>query len=166
MNSRTKYLSLTVSGIAVFLLIGLFFRIEYIGGNAGKKAYIVNQNVYEAFHGRMELEEKLNKLRETNRGQLDSLKHLAIQNPADQVLAYNYQDATKRLMEQEKAMAEKYQMDIWKQINQYVEQFGKENNYDFIFGAMGNGNLMYARGSKNITSEVIQFINDHYEDKH
>ncbi len=54
---------------------------------------------------------------------------------------------------------------IWKQVNLYVKDFAKENNYSVVLGANGQGALMYAEESINVTDRVIKFINDKYENK-
>jgi outer membrane protein len=59
--------------------------------------------------------------------------------------------------------AEDYQKQILLQINTYVKEFGKLNKYQYILGANGEGTLMYADESKDISAEVLQFINNRYE---
>lgn len=52
---------------------------------------------------------------------------------------------------------------IWNQLNQYVLEYGKEKKYKFILGATGQGNIMYADESKNVTEDMITFVNKKYE---
>ena len=40
-----------------------------------------------------------------------------------------------------------------------------ENGYDVIFGASGEGNIMYATDELNITSEVLAYCNKKYSGK-
>ncbi|MBP7809087.1 MAG: OmpH family outer membrane protein [Bacteroidia bacterium] len=54
---------------------------------------------------------------------------------------------------------------IWNQINQYVSDFGRQKNYSFIFGANGQGNLMFANKELDLTDEVVGYINNRYNDK-
>ncbi|PKP22732.1 MAG: hypothetical protein CVU05_02600 [Bacteroidetes bacterium HGW-Bacteroidetes-21] len=53
---------------------------------------------------------------------------------------------------------------IWKRINQNISEYGKANNYSYIFGAEGSGSIMYCDSTLNITSEVLLFINNKYQD--
>jgi outer membrane protein len=48
---------------------------------------------------------------------------------------------------------------IWEKINQKVNEYGKEQGYDYIFGAKGDGSIMYASDHKDITKEIIAYIN-------
>lgn len=54
---------------------------------------------------------------------------------------------------------------IWNQLNQYLLDYGKLNNYRFIFGAQGNGNMVYAKENLNVTEEVVDFVNFKYKGK-
>lgn len=54
---------------------------------------------------------------------------------------------------------------IWKRLNPYLEEFGKDKGYTFIYGANGTGNVLYADKSKDITDEVIDYVNKRYHDK-
>lgn len=48
-------------------------------------------------------------------------------------------------------------------INDYIKEFGKNNNYKIIFGASGNGSIMYADESTDLTDKLIKGINDKYK---
>lgn len=67
--------------------------------------------------------------------------------------------------EDNKKMTSENMAKVWNQLNQYVNDFGKKNHYIYIFGATGQGNLMYAEETKNVTDELIKYVNDRYEDK-
>ncbi|PKP04002.1 MAG: hypothetical protein CVU11_06485 [Bacteroidetes bacterium HGW-Bacteroidetes-6] len=59
-------------------------------------------------------------------------------------------------------MINKYNQEVFTQINQYVEEFGKQRDYSLIFGAKGDGTIMYGSESVDITSEIIVYINQAY----
>lgn len=44
-------------------------------------------------------------------------------------------------------------------MNGEIEEFAKEKGYDFILGANGTGSLIYATDSKEITEEVLEYLN-------
>lgn len=54
---------------------------------------------------------------------------------------------------------------IYKRLNEYVHEFAREEGYDFILGAEGSGIIMAADAKKDITEEVISYINRKYQDK-
>jgi outer membrane protein len=45
----------------------------------------------------------------------------------------------------------------------YILAYGKKHNYDFIFGSSGNGTLMFANETYNISDDIIKYINDKYK---
>lgn len=42
----------------------------------------------------------------------------------------------------------------------FVEEYGKENDYTYIFGSNESANILYAKEGKNITQEVLAELND------
>lgn len=52
---------------------------------------------------------------------------------------------------------------VWTRLNEYMSQYGKNNNLTILFGTTGNGNIMYAKEGANITNSVLSFCNKKYE---
>ncbi len=127
-----------------------------------KAAFIVNQRVFSEFLGKKELEKKLNDLRTRNNKSVDSLTTL-IRLSNNQMAVGTYQEGIDNIKLMEEQLSSQYTADIWKQINQWVNEYGKKKGYDFILGAAGNGSLMYASEIHNITDQVIVFINKKYQ---
>jgi len=50
-------------------------------------------------------------------------------------------------------------------INDFVKDYGKNHGYPIIFGAGGNGNIMYAEEASDLTGEVLEGLNAQYEGK-
>lgn len=59
----------------------------------------------------------------------------------------------------------KIRLESWNLLNEYILEYGKKYRYDFIYGANGEGNLMYASEGKDITDKVIEFSNKKYNGK-
>lgn len=164
--------------MSLLIVGGITFYFHVMGE---KTAYVDTTLLYNEFQMKVEYEAKLTKFQEGNRNFLDSLKMdvdiiarrigtLGI-SPRDTtnplVLSYYqrkyiYQLRTDEFVDQNKKLIEEYKSQILKQINQYVQDYGSENKYTFLYGASGNGTLMYASDSKNISKEVIDYINSRY----
>ncbi len=141
------------------LVIALAGYIFFKPAPTGRNAYVMNQQVFAQFKGKIELENKLNALRQDYKKQLDSLAASVAfpqQDPA-------YQQTAREFGLKEQELSDRYTADIWKRINQYIAEYGKQNGYDFIFGASGDGSIMYAGEASNVTEEVIAFINKQYD---
>lgn len=50
-------------------------------------------------------------------------------------------------------------------INDYVKDFGKKHGYRIIFGAGGNGNIMYAADETDLTDKVLEGLNAEFKGK-
>jgi outer membrane protein len=74
----------------------------------------------------------------------------------------NFLTLKKNYEEDDYLANEKYRNEINIQINKYVEEYAKENNYDVILGGNGSGNIMYLKNDINITDDVLVYINKKY----
>lgn len=159
----------------ITLLIALVGLFAMVGCN-NKSAYIDLNTVYSEFN----LSKKLNKERElvinSRQGILDSLKlqlnHFSKQfqygADSNQINFFNqkreeYYYKEQQFNEDNESLLMKHNEQIMKQLNVYIKDYGKEHGYNFIFGATGNGTLMYAEESANISKDVVTYINEKYE---
>jgi outer membrane protein len=155
----SKYILVTGS---LIILVGLCSGLVFFRLDQGKKGYVINQEVFEGFQGKKSLEMNLLQVRRKHKYILDSLAN-NIGNHGPAALIQEYDRTAQELDLKERQLSERYTADLWKQINEYIKAYGDENNYDFIFGASGNGSLMYATESKNITQDIVSYINKRYE---
>lgn len=153
--------------IKTILLIVNFILVAVLGAivfthESEKKAYIINQEVFDGFEGKLALEKELSALKTAHKQWLDSV-NLEIVEKGNRSIIQLYQQQAAAFVSEEERLSGKFTADIWQLINQYTGEYGKKNGYDFIYGATGNGSLMYAGESNNITKELILFINDRYK---
>jgi len=160
------------------LIVLLGSITSFITFNRLKVAYVNTYSVYNDFKLKKELEEKLNKTQLTRKVLLDSLR-VKIQMASLDKSKYGEKDFFLRMEEQKQAyfakekqytednaaQAQKYTDEVWKQLNQYIKEFGAENGYDYIIGANGEGNLMFAKEKHDISKDVIKYVNEKYQGK-
>jgi outer membrane protein len=156
-----------INKIGLALLIANLLVLAGIGYYAfsvrnKKMAFIINQRVFSEFLGKKELEKRLNDLRAGNNKSVDSLTSL-MRQANNQAASSIYQEGIDNIKLMEEQLSSRYTADIWKQINQWVNEYGKQKGFDFILGAAGNGSLMYANEGDDITEEVIVFLNKKYQ---
>jgi len=126
------------------------------------QAFVINQELFAGFNGRSELNQKLEYVKERHKQVLDSL-FVQMKNEKDEEGLKSLSEKSRKFISDEQELSERYTQQIWKQINAYVNDYGKENDYEMIFGANGSGSLMYAREAVNVTDEVLEYINKRYE---
>ena len=137
-----------------------------------KTGYVDNIKLFGDFTGKKELEQKLNAEKSSlDRGldslrlQLGALQQTVPNSEQFQLAKMNYE---RSMMEAQTAYQQadaQYTEQIWTQINTYIQDYGKENGYDYIFGTTGGGNLMYGSEGYDLTELITQYINDKYAGK-
>tara|TARA_R110002033_G_scaffold66981_3_gene118012 strand:- start:72328 stop:72879 length:552 start_codon:yes stop_codon:yes gene_type:complete len=51
---------------------------------------------------------------------------------------------------------------VYNKVNNFIERFGKKNGYDIIFGANGQGSILYVQNKTDITDKIIEELNKEY----
>ena len=72
----------------------------------------------------------------------------------------NYQKAIQETAQQEDA---RMTQQVVTQVNSFLDQYGKEHNYDIILVATQSGNIAYAMEGMDITEEVLTQLNQEYK---
>jgi outer membrane protein len=154
-------LSTVISIISLVISLGVTAYLA-LQASPSKSGYVINQKVFDEFNGKKHLEASLKDLRAKHKKHLDSL--MALLTVSDQGNAQAvYGETLNAFAVQEQELSDRYTTEIWKQINQYITEYGKKNGYGFIYGATGDGSLMFAHEGGDVTPEVITFINAKYE---
>lgn len=142
-----------------------------------KVAYVNTMELYEKFDLQKAKAQELNQWHKTLQSELDSVA-VMIDSKAEQIdLSSN---EAQSVLQQLGALKRKVAVDreeldskaqekiveysdaIWKQINQYVQDYAKTAQYDLIMGANGMGSVMYADSSLNITNDLVEYCNARY----
>lgn len=161
--------------INLFLFIGYMFYQE---ATKPKVAYLELQKVFNEFSMTKEMSADIDKIQKTQDAQLDTIAlrielfkriYGASNSPAiiDSVKQKEYEYYIKKQSFDDNLnkLTSNHNEKIWKQLNQYISEFGRDNNYDYLHGASGNGSIMYADSSNNITKELIIYVNNKYDGK-
>lgn len=138
-----------------------------------KSGYLVTQEVFDKFKGTEEVRTKLGSLQEKQKSILDSLRleinALEAKGKGKDEIVNNKKQTYSRLLtefsQSNQEQQDQYTEGLWKQINQYVSEYGKQHSYKYIYGADGSGTIMYADSTLNITSKIVEYMNSKYEGK-
>lgn len=143
-----------------------------------KTAYVNIDKVYNNFPLKLELEKKLSITHKERERVLDSLKSdlkllsmniesLNKKNTEDINLFYLKRDQLQKKEQQfnedTEAQLLEYKNQIWKQLNQYIKEYGSEKGYDYIYGVDETYVLLYKKEEYNITEELGIYVNDRYK---
>ncbi len=158
----------------LIIIIAVGFCVFWTLHASREIAYVNTSQLYDGFKLKKELEEKYSKVQLARQNLLDSIKfriqYISVKGAAiteqenrqlnDLQRSYLYKE--KEFADDNDATARQYSDQIWKQINQYVDDYGKKYGYDLILGATGQGNIMFAKQEDDITKEVSDYINRRY----
>jgi len=133
-------------------------RTKIVRGEFEKKAATMKANVDSLMTGwQDELKAYEKERSKLSKKELD-LKQELLSNKQQQI--GNYQQAIqKQLAEEDKKATQTVVNDI----NDFVKEYGKKKGYKIIFGAVGNGNVMYADEATNLTPKLIELLNAEFE---
>ena len=144
--------------------------------SAQKLGFIRTYDLYNSFLLTNHFQEQLQGIKQNRQSILDSLKtaiskmELQINNNSVSVeLRSMYNSLTRNYMESKEAFDKQitevtadYDGQIWVEINSGIVQFGKDEGYDFIFGAEGTGSLLHADSADDLTEKAIAYLNNRY----
>lgn len=166
----------------VIAVVALFFSgfAWWKSSANGKIAFVQMDELYNSFAMKQQLETKLKNTQQARKFIIDSLA-LQIQQmqqefnqlpkiDSSDLRVYNlrqqhFYQQKQQFEEDNEVLAKQYTDQIWGQINQYTNDYGKANGFQYIFGAAGDGVLMYASETQNITAQVKTYINERYNGK-
>lgn len=160
------------------LLITAYLIYTHFAHNT-KVGYVIIQDIYNQFDLKKEMQKKYEKSHNARKRMLDSLameikmigERIDSKKGKDtsdirefKMKRMDYYEQNRKLSQDDSSQMKQYDEEILSQLNQYIKDYGKENHYQFIFGN-GNGSLMTADESMNITSQLTQYVNQRYSDK-
>lgn len=162
---------------SAIVIIGFIAVAFYVNSKQRKIVFVKVGELYTEFEMKKELESTYLTVQKGRKQQLDSLelelKLLSRKIDTDGekknlVEAFDerkekYLMKKKQFEEDDAMMQQQYSDKIRKQLNQYVSDYGKENNCDYIFGAEGSGALMYSKEMNDVTKEVLIYINNKFK---
>ena len=166
--------------VGICLLVAAVLLVSCDKGKSQKTGYVELGKIVEGFELKRTLQDNLLALKNSRTNEVDSLQ-LELQILSRQIKASNLKDKKamaefeikKEIFINKKdqysrqidSLSQVYDSRIMQQLNQYIKDFGIENNYKYIFGAEGSGALMYADTSENITIVVTKYISEKYSGK-
>lgn len=159
-----------------FICCAVIFLLYSCSDNSPKIVFVDSKRIYSEFTLTLELNNKMQELFHDRNVQLDSmemkLRGISSQlelNREDKALEEQFhlkrneliylQD---QLMEETEAANQQFTEQIANRINQYMSDFGKEKGYSIILGANGDGGIMYAENTYEVTDQALEYINERY----
>jgi outer membrane protein len=162
---KLKTLLLFTAGIVAGGLLLVLLQCTLLGSGDSTR-YVSMSLVFEECKIRDKYEQELKAIEQQSNARLAELENEVRRLKASGSDAAKTGQLEQQLLALRDQLTQEYQQKsetfervIWEKINQKVNEYGKEQGYDYIFGAKGDGSIMYASDEKDITKEVIAYIN-------
>lgn len=161
--------------IIACIALGIIATALYSFKSAKKIAYLDTGEVFKNFAMTKKMDEEVKAVEAAKKKMMDSLITqlkqvqsgvLKVSDNELEMMKAGYLEKRSQLASDLNKVRESAMEKIWKQINQYVSEYGKENHYDVILGANGQGSLMYASEGADMTKEILRYVNEKYEGAH
>jgi len=168
----------------ILVLIGLITLsvVVYVRVSQDTIVFIELKKVVDSFSYKKELEAEFDIIKTNLSKQADSLETLVrvsytqLENEQNKkekdilIAKYNtlfsHYEIIKEKSEKEiQVVADNLNTKMYQKLNSLIKEYGIANNIDFILGTQSNGNIMYADDAKNVSDDVILFINNTNEKK-
>ena len=153
---------LSFSGV-IFLFVHLFTS------SVPQTVYVNNVTLFNGFNMSKDLGKKHQKQIKLAEKSLDSLitifNILKEQKNKEKVLELQKQLQVKdqQLAQMNEHLTKDVSQQVWNRLNIYIKEYGTSHKFKFILGTQGNGNVMYAKESLDVTEELLEFANAKYE---
>ena len=160
----------------------LLIALTLLGCSKSKTAFVDTQKLFEDYTEMTEVQDKYTKLTEDVRAELQP-KIQAFQIKVDlyQKNAQAMSMAERQAKEQELgALQQEIQQmqqtrggqiqqesqvavdSVISKVRKFIDAYGEENGYDFIYGKNDSGNVLYGKSELDITDQVLEALNKEY----
>jgi outer membrane protein len=173
---------ITLAVISVFAILGAVTSI-YLFSTRQKTAYVNLTKIYNEFELKKQLEQQLTSVQQIRQKTLDSLelelKMLSrnLQSPDAEknkavydvkandfdLRKQDYLYKQKTFSDDNATLSQQYTDQIWKQLDQYVKDYGDAHDYTFILGGDGSGSMMYAAKGDDVTDILVTYTNERFK---
>lgn len=157
------YLLLVTTSVSISLLCYAYLERS----SASSVMYVVNnEQLFSEFRMSKELKQKGERLVKMQKARLDSLnvQFALAEGEAQKQQVYDMilQEKDKMLQFNE-AYSSEETAKIWKRIEGYVKDYAKLRQYEVIIGSQMQGDVLYYDQKRDITSDLLNYINKRYE---
>jgi outer membrane protein len=178
-----KHLKRFLPAITIVFALTASVISAYMFVTRPKTAYVNLTQLYNEFELKKNLEQELTTVQQLRQKTLDSLE-LGLKSLSRNIQAidaiklkdeYNtrmaeFENRKQEYLYKQKSfgddnanLSDRFSSQIWKQLNQYVKDFGEANHYTYIMGGDGTGSMMYANQSDDLTQTLVAYTNSRYK---
>lgn len=172
MNLKSAMLSLLVVGVFALTVV------TFIKNKPAKVVYVNMDELFNGFQMKKELENDF--LSKTNQiqKQIETLriKVAGFKEEVSRAVSTNYVDSLNsanakltelniQFQENYAPLKDQYDSQIQNQLLNYMNEFGKANDYDLVITNLNGSTVLFGSDNVNVTTEALEFVNQRYAGK-
>jgi outer membrane protein len=148
-------------------------------------AYVRSHDLIEKYKGTIEARSKFEKRKADMTANVDSLR-LDFERARNYYIDNAARMTAPQRMEQEKMLGQRQgqlmqygqaidqkvqeedarmMQEVLNQVNSYVEEYAIKHGYDIVMGTTLSGSLLYGKKSLDVTDDLLEALNNHYQGK-
>lgn len=153
---------------ALVLTLALAVFITYwVSTKSKSMVYVRSNELFEKFTYAQELEKKFQSMESQRKFYLDSLgirlNSMRNASPAERMALQKEFLQKKDFFQNDNLQTvERFNKLIWKQLNQYLQQFCEKEGYSVVLGNDGSGAVLAGDKSHDVTEAAISYCNAQY----
>ena len=164
------------------ILGALLITVTLASCSKSKSAYVDTQKLFEGYTEMTEVQDKYSKLTESVRADLEpKIQAFQIKLDLYQKNVQSMSAAERQSKEQELgALQQQIQQEqqarggqlqqesqtaidtVVSKVRKFIDTYGEENGYDFIYGKNDSGNILFGKKEFDITDQVLEALNKEY----
>tara|TARA_R100001369_G_scaffold29172_1_gene52453 strand:- start:143307 stop:143816 length:510 start_codon:yes stop_codon:yes gene_type:complete len=165
------------------LLLVVLIAAGLTSCNEQKTAYVDTTKIIKEYREMKEVEEEFTSKSDKIKVELDSLaqsfqaevqeyqaKMNGMSTEERQVVEQELMKKQQIIQQQQQMMGNQLRQEsdvvidsIVTKVKEYVKEYGKDNDYTYIFGSNESANIMYAKEGLDITDEILVKLNESYK---
>ena len=92
----------------------------------------------------------------TSKDDIEKINFFQLKRQEFALKEQNFNESTEQTNEQ-------YKNQIWKQLSQYIMQFGKQNDYTYMLGFENKSSILYGDEAEDVTKSLVVYVNEVYK---
>lgn len=152
-----------IIAILIFLVaqIGILYFFNYKGER--KIVYADAIKLFNAYQLKTDMEKSSQVSLTKLKNELDSAGVMYKVNYNDPAMQNLYMEKQQKWSEGYDAINKEINEKVWERLNPLINKFGKEEGFELMIGANGMGTVLYASEARDVTDDLIKYVNSNYE---
>jgi outer membrane protein len=176
-----KIFSQVIVSLVCILIVGIGYYFIYLKNNS-KIGYIRSGVLIQEYKGMQNVSAKFDSEVKIVQSNLDTLKTRAerlnerLSNSTNsnekkqlmmelKTISSDYENYNRKSEQQLEERKSQLGQVVLKEINDYIQKYGKDNGYNYILGTTNEGSVLYGKNEFDLTEIILNELNEKFSQK-